>query len=65
VGRLTDRERDVLAHVARGRTNAEVADALVISVETVKSHLSSLLAKSGSRHRTELVVRSYEAGVLG
>jgi DNA-binding NarL/FixJ family response regulator len=65
VGRLTDRERDVLAHVARGRTNAEVADALVISVETVKSHLSSLLAKSGSRHRTELVVRSYETGVLG
>lgn len=62
--RLTPRERDVLDHVARGQTNAEVAESLVVSLETVKSHLRSLLAKSGSRHRTELVVRSYEAGVL-
>jgi len=62
--RLTARERDVLTHVARGQTNAEVAESLVVSVETVKSHLRSLLAKSGSRHRTELVVRCYEAGVL-
>jgi len=62
--RLTPRERDVLTHVARGQTNAEVAESLVVSVETVKSHLRSLLAKSGSRHRTELVVRCYEAGVL-
>ncbi len=62
--RLTVRERDVLTHVARGQTNAEVAESLVVSVETVKSHLRSLLAKSGSRHRTELVVRCYEAGVL-
>ncbi len=62
--RLTARERDVLAHVARGQTNAEVAESLVVSVETVKSHLRALLAKSGSRHRTELVVRCYEAGVL-
>jgi DNA-binding NarL/FixJ family response regulator len=62
--RLTDREREVLAHVARGQTNAEVAESLVVSVETVKSHLRALLAKSGSRHRTELVVRCYEAGVL-
>jgi DNA-binding NarL/FixJ family response regulator len=62
--RLTPRERDVLTHVARGRTNAEIAELLVVSVETVKSHLRSLLAKSGSRHRTELVVRCYEAGVL-
>ena len=62
--RLTARDRDVLAHVARGQTNAEVAESLVVSVESVKSHLRSLLAKSGSRHRTELVVRCYEAGVL-
>ncbi|HEX5087966.1 MAG TPA: response regulator transcription factor [Nocardioides sp.] len=62
--RLTARERDVLGHVARGQTNAEVAESLVVSVETVKSHLRSLLAKSGSRHRTELVVRCYEAGIL-
>ena len=63
--RLTAREREVLTHVARGQTNAEIAESLVVSVETVKSHLRSLLAKSGSRHRTELVVRCYEAGVLG
>jgi DNA-binding NarL/FixJ family response regulator len=62
--RLTAREREVLACVARGQTNAEVAESLVLSVETVKSHLRSLLAKSGSRHRTELVVRCYEAGLL-
>jgi DNA-binding NarL/FixJ family response regulator len=62
--RLTARERDVLTHVARGQTNAEIAESLVVSVETVKSHLRSLLAKSGSRHRTELVVRCYEAGIL-
>jgi DNA-binding NarL/FixJ family response regulator len=62
--RLTPRERDVLTHVARGQTNAEIAELLMISVETVKSHLRSLLAKSGSRHRTELVVRCYEAGIL-
>jgi DNA-binding NarL/FixJ family response regulator len=64
VQRLTAREREVLTHVARGRTNAEIAESLVVSVETVKSHLRSLLAKSGSRHRTELVVRCYEAGVI-
>jgi DNA-binding NarL/FixJ family response regulator len=62
--RLTAREREVLTHVARGQTNAEIAESLVVSVETVKSHLRSLLAKSGSRHRTELVVRCYEAGVI-
>lgn len=62
--RLTARERDVLTHVARGQTNAEIAKSLVVSVETVKSHLRSLLSKSGSRHRTELVVRCYESGVL-
>ena len=62
--RLTTREREVLAHVARGQTNAEIAESLVVSLETVKSHLRSLLTKSGTRHRTELVVRSYEAGLL-
>lgn len=62
--RLTTREREVLAYVARGQTNAEIADSLVVSLETVKSHVRSLLSKSGTRHRTELVVRSYEAGLL-
>jgi DNA-binding NarL/FixJ family response regulator len=49
---------------ARGQTNAEIAESLVVSLENVNSHLSSLLGKSGTRHRTELVVRSYEAGLL-
>lgn len=62
--RLTPREREVLTCVARGQTNAEIAGSLVVSLETVKSHLRALLTKSGSRHRTELVVRSYEAGLL-
>jgi DNA-binding NarL/FixJ family response regulator len=62
--RLTAREREVLAYVAQGQTNAEIAESLVVSLETVKSHLRSLLTKSGTRHRTELVVRSYEAGLL-
>lgn len=64
VARLTPRERDILAEVVRGATNAEVAAELFVSVETVKTHLKALLAKSGSRHRTELVVRAYEAGLL-
>ncbi len=64
-GRLTERERDVLALVAEGMTNAEVAAALFVSPETVKTHLSSLLAKSGSRHRTELVVRAFQGGLVG
>lgn len=62
--RLTPREREVLAEVARGSTNSEIAASLYISLETVKSHVRSLLAKSGSRHRTELVVRAYESGML-
>lgn len=64
VARLTEREREVLAQVADGLTNAEVAQALYVSVETVKTHVRSLLTKSGARHRTELVVRAYQAGVL-
>lgn len=64
VAKVTEREHDVLRLVARGLTNAEVAAELVVSQETVKTHVRALLAKSGSRHRTELVVRAYEAGAL-
>lgn len=61
---LTDRERDVLALLARGHTNAEIGAGLFISGETVKTHVSALLAKSGARDRTGLVVRAYEDGVI-
>lgn len=64
VDRLTPRELDVLGCLARGATNAEVAAELFVTIETVKTHLRALLTKSGSRHRTELVVRAYESGLL-
>ncbi|GMA18634.1 response regulator transcription factor [Arsenicicoccus piscis] len=63
-GRLTEREHEVLRLVARGHTNAEVAASLYLGVETVKTHVSALLAKSGARDRTALVVAAYEGRVI-
>jgi len=60
---LTDRERDVLVQVAVGRSNAEISAALHVSVATVKTHVSRLLAKLDSRDRAQLVVLSYELGI--
>ena len=51
---LTGREREVLAHVAAGRTYGEIARALMISEKTVSTHISHLLAKTGSANRVEL-----------
>ncbi|MGQ0831963.1 MAG: response regulator [Microthrixaceae bacterium] len=59
---LTDREEEVLLTVARGRTNAEIAEELHISVSTVKTHLSSLLAKLSARNRVEIAMWAYETG---
>ena len=59
---LTDREEEVLVTVARGRTNAEIADELSISLSTVKTHLASLMNKLGARNRVELAMWAYETG---
>lgn len=60
VDRLTDREEEVLLHVARGWTNAEIADGLHISLSTVKTHLASLMRKLDARNRVEIAMWAYE-----
>ena len=57
---LTAREEEVLLTVARGRTNAEIADELHISLSTAKSHLASLMSKLGARNRVEIAMWAYE-----
>ncbi len=59
---LTAREEEVLLTVARGRTNAEIADELFISLSTVKTHLASLMNKLGARNRVEIAMWAYETG---
>ncbi len=61
---LSDRERDVLAEVARGRTNAEIGEALFMSPLTAKTHVSRILGKLGARDRAQLVVIGYETGLV-
>ncbi|MGI8415831.1 MAG: response regulator [Nakamurella sp.] len=61
---VTERERDALAQLAIGRSNAEIAETLVISIPTVKTHVSRLLAKLQARDRAQLVVIAYETGVV-
>src|SRR5688572_30877207 len=62
---LTDREEQVLVSVARGRSNAEIATELFISLSTVKSHLGSLMNKLGARNRVEIAMWAYETGRIG
>ncbi|MCE6993346.1 response regulator transcription factor [Saccharothrix sp. S26] len=59
---LTDREEQVLATVARGRTNSEIAAELHITLSTVKTHVASLMAKLGARNRVEIALWAYETG---
>ena len=57
---LTDREEQILAAVARGRTNNEIAGELYITLSTVKSHITSLMNKLGARNRVEIAMWAYE-----
>lgn len=62
--RLTTREREVFELVARGYSNHEIAEELVVSEHTVKTHVAHILQKLGLRDRTQVVVTAYESGVI-
>ena len=63
LGLLTGRELEVLAEIGAGATNAEIAQTLFIAETTVKTHVSSLLAKLGARDRIALVLIAQRAGI--
>jgi len=61
---LTEREHDVLRHMARGATNAEVATALIVSEATVKTHVGAIFSKLGVRDRAAAIVFAYDHGIV-
>ena len=64
LGELTDREREVLALVGEGLSNAEIAGRLYVSPATAKTHVSRAMVKLGARDRAQLVVIAYESGLV-
>ncbi len=65
IDELTDREHDVLRHMARGATNGEIGTALIVSEATVKSHVGAIFAKLGVRDRAAAIVFAYDHGIVG
>lgn len=64
LAQLTEREHEVLLHLAAGRSNAEIARALILGEATVKTYVSSILVKLGLRDRVQAVVYAYEHGLV-
>ncbi|HEX6360161.1 response regulator transcription factor [Actinophytocola sp.] len=61
---ITDREREVLLLIARGRSNTEIAERLHLGMATVKTHIGRLLSKLAARDRAQLVIAAYESGLV-
>ncbi len=64
IDQLTEREHDVLRHMARGATNTEISAALIVSEATVKTHVGSIFAKLGVRDRAAAIVFAYDHGIV-
>jgi DNA-binding NarL/FixJ family response regulator len=64
IDHLTDREHEVLRHMARGATNAEIGASLIVSEATVKTHVGSIFAKLAVRDRAAAIVFAYDHGIV-